>query len=217
MPIPAVPNGVARVSYEGRYGVSHWVNVFWVQVTGAASADATDMDDLADDLYAAYATHLQPLAPLASHLEHCKVVLRSSGSDLLNIHSEDTAGAVTGDDLPAQVARLLSWNIGTSYRGGHPRTYLAAATYTQLDGVTELNGTTIANLNSGAALFRTAVNAITTTHLSAVMLGTLSRFTAGGSTATPKVYRDPPVFMPFTGVHAQPRICTQRRRLGSEI
>jgi hypothetical protein len=210
MPLPRPPAEVAHVAFSGRYGTTTWANVMWLFCAGGDSATGSDVGSLAGAMYNAYSLHLHVLAPTAVHLEQCKVVLFQTVGELQAIEATDTAGSHTGSDLTAQVAKVITWQIDDYYRGGHPRTYLPAGVYEQLDGVNEWDGTTIAAVASGADAFLTAVNGITTTNISSVSLGTLSRYSGG-------VPRTPPIFRPFTGSTAQARVCTQRRRLGREL
>jgi hypothetical protein len=190
--------------------VAKWVNTFWVLTTGYDTATGPDVLELCEGIHGAYADNFQPQAPSASHLEATKVVLYQTSDELSAVFAADVGGAISGDDLPAQVCRVVSWGISSYYRGGHPRTYLCAATYSQLDGVTELDGTTIANNTAAAANYLDDVNALTPTNLPTVTLGTLRR-RSGNANLTP------PVFYPYFNASCQPRICTQRRRLGREL
>ena len=68
----------------------------------------------------------------------------------------------------------------------------------------------VSTLNTGAQGFIDAVTAIAIGGIDSIALGTIHFFRDGAALA-------PPVFDPFIGASAQKRLCTQRRRLGSEF
>jgi hypothetical protein len=74
----------------------------------------------------------------------------------------------------------------------------------------EFSSAYVANMTTAAAAVLNDINAMTTANLATVEMGVLSRYLAG-------VVRTPPVFYGYTAASFQPRVCTQRGRLGREI
>jgi hypothetical protein len=207
-PRPDPPVGQALVVFSGVYQSTVWENVFWLTITGTLTY--TTVATLATDLYGIFQTDFLPLMNVGATLEECKVTYYDGAGNPQGSAQASHAGTQSGDGLPANCAALLSWKIPASWRGGKPRSYLAAQTVTSQYSNNEWLDTYVASLETGALAFMTNVNAITLTGVSAVRLGTVSFQHANA-------WRTPPVAFEYVAVGAQKRICTQRRRLGREL
>lgn len=119
-------------------------------------------------------------------------------------------GVKNANITPANVAAGVSWSVGIGYRGGHPRNYICGVDTGDLTNVQMLTPTFASSLAAGAATFRTNVNGYSTSPFTSITLGTLS-FVRN------KLWREPPVFVPYTGASVDRRIDTLRHRLGPDI
>ena len=123
----------------------------------------------------------------------------------------DGADTGSGSDSSAvetaATCYLINWLIAGSYRGGHPRTYLAGVNAGGLVDVNTLTSTKRTNLTTAAANFLSDVNALTPSGWSSVGLGTIRFFRNHNALS-------PPVFEPYLGASVSPFIATQRRRIG---
>ena len=146
--------------------------------------------------------------------------LFATGWDLTGIVAADNGGTsenvveLGGPGLPPtgsagpppNCCTVVSWVIGASYRGGHPRSYFPPGPVDILDtpGGSNWNDAYVANVAAHIGPSLTAANA---TLPSGGSFGTISASRHG-------VQRTPPVFYPFLGSVTRQRVCTQRRRLG---
>lgn len=130
-PRPSVPN-VVQVVIKGNLGAAHaWVNKLFVSYVGGPPT-ALDLITYAGNISDAWQANLTPLQHIASAFTEVEVTDLSSDMGNVGTSSSDTPGTRTGGLLPGSTACLLSWRIGRHYRGGHPRTYLAVGTDTDL-------------------------------------------------------------------------------------
>jgi hypothetical protein len=132
-----------------------------------------------------------------------------AGDEQVSVTADHT-GAESGGGLTANAAAVISWGILSSYRGGKPRTYIPGIGANALASARALSATFVASASAAAASFIDDVNALATGGITSVSLGTLHFFAAGVALA-------PPTFDPFVSARCQPRVCSQRRRLGAEV
>lgn len=118
-------------------------------------------------------------------------------------------GGIGGGDFPANVALVVSWSEFLSYKGGHPRTYLAGIPRT-------------AGLNPQQVAPAYATNVQTTANAFLADLAGHTWPTAWGAGELVVVhYRlngaalTPPEPRPITGALVNQRFDSQRRRLGA--
>jgi hypothetical protein len=202
------PVGTARIRITGIRGDSNWGVGWWAQV-GGVPVEA-DLLALAEDVYGAFKASVLANCSTEVHMNECKVTYYDGLGNPAAAVFHDDIGSDTHQDLPSNAAALLSWQISATYRGGKPRTYLPAGTTGQQASARTWADGFVSSLGANAATFLSTVDAITTTNITLVTLGTVAFFRAGVALA-------PPRFEAFSGVGVQKRICTQRRRLGAEI
>jgi hypothetical protein len=181
--------------------------VFWLNLT-ATTHVAADLGSIVDSLVASYNTnffaHLSSECTLtqskASWLYASNAVVEYTGA-----YSDVGGGAATNaTDAPAA---LINWGISDFYRGGHPRTYLPGVPSAQVQNANFVSTTLLSQLNTGAAAFLTAVNALTHGGISATALGTV-RFASGNA------WLSPPVFRAYGSGSCRSRLAIQKRRMG---
>ena len=183
----------------------------WCRATGSgeiAQGTLNDFVELAGDTYRG---ELLPLLSSTLTLVTAEAVLFSTDTDDLHATAAiDDTGSVSGNPMPAQVSVGITWSIASSYRGGHPRTYLPGIAYATMDGVTTIQAAEASVFASHASSFHTALEEFTGTNWASTEHGVVS-FVRNGE------WRTPPVFIRITGARVDQRIDTQRRRLGRDL
>lgn len=215
MPRPAPPTDTVRLAVSGTIFGHKWVNVLWLAVTTSGARTINDLNTVIDGVLAAYAARFDafpggdvqgitgdaswqtsPTTQLATTRTHA---FPSSGSSI--------------DDAAACI--VISWKIGLRYRGGKPRTYLPGPTAAIVANGSDITTAAQASIIAAAGAFKNDVDALTGGAITAVQLGTVSWFTAGGSETVPPTYRTPPIFVPYTGAGVSHKLGSQRRRIHS--
>lgn len=205
MPLPRPPAGVARVAISGHNYGSNWVNVFWLLLTGYASADGADMTNLATDMAGIYRTRFQALKGDDDQGTQTQVVLYQSGTEVVSSVSYAHAGSDTSPPLASGSAAVISWGIDGYWRGGKPRTYLSGMSVDRLAAADQFTGSFVTALSTAGAGFISDVNGLTGTGFTTVTLGTLSRYSGGAP-------RTPPIFFPYFTAQGRAGIGQIRRR-----
>jgi hypothetical protein len=204
---PAPPVGVAKCTIRGNYTSANWENVFWCAITG--SLTYSNINTFATDFYGAFQTNLLPQMDASAFMTECLVTYYDGAGNPEGSISASHAGGASGGGITAAAATVLSWKIPASWRGGKPRTYLAAPPASSLSDQRLFSDGYVASMLTSADNFLTTVNGITLSGVTAVRLGTVSFQHANA-------WRTPPVMFEYDAVAIQQRVCTQRRRLGRE-
>jgi hypothetical protein len=208
--MPALPDAAAivRVRVIGTVNGAPFNNIFHLQYDAAAPSVA-NLNTLCADVLTAWQTNFKSLCPST-------VVLASADAqDLTNAGAasgsatDTTAGTRSGTAMPNSVAACITWRINNRYRGGHPRTYLPAGVIADVSGGNRWTDAFVTAMNTAAAAFLTALNAIS--------LGGSSYKAVCLSYTRDKVARIPPVPYTIQSGLADHRPDTQRRRLGRDI
>lgn len=205
---PPIPPGYARVAYSGLIDTKPWVNVFYLQLTGASIVVA-DLNTLASDLATNWNTTIGTDLTNTASLTQVKIVyVPSVGNELVGVWVGSHAGQVaTADTTDAATCYLLNWNISAYYRGGHPRWYLPGVAVANISSGGTVAGSLVTGLTTYANNHLTYINGVTTTNISAVVMGTMS-FQSGNA------WRGTPLFRPFKSGAVSNLIAHQRRRIG---
>lgn len=206
---PAPPVGTARVAVSGTYQGHPWVSVMYLELTGTGIT-INDLSTLAGDIATDWDSNFKGFYTSAVVLTQVDIrYIPSLGNELRFVGAYShagTNGGTTGAD--ASACYVLSWVISDYYRGGHPRTYLPGVPANLITNGSDIDATTFASLISNANSYRSAINALTTTNITGVQIGTV-RF------ASNNAWLSPPRFVPFTGVKAgkKLKLGSQRRRI----
>lgn len=175
---PYVPDLCAHVRIMGDLGAGDEFGVgFW---TPCESADVDHLSTFAEDVANAWAATILGDQSAAARLTSVRVLSYISGNEYAGEFTTTAGGGTAGDSLPAQVCAVVDWLESTTYRGGHPRTYVWGvpssafflATSTLADAYRSA-------LRSEAAAFLAAFNAIVVTGFGTPSLSTLHRVAAG--------------------------------------
>jgi hypothetical protein len=180
----------------------------WLNVTGTPTGD--DLVALATALFEAWDAGPLVYQSGLCHLVECRVQYWNGSSYDAASYFNDEAGSQETTLSPASAAAVLSWQISSSYRGGKPRNYVPFIALAQIATERVFSDAFVGAMTVAQAGLLTAISAITTTNISAVVPGTVHFFRAGVALA-------PPTFDPYLSGDCQKRICSQRRRLGREI
>jgi len=181
--------------------------VLWLRVTHALPASAADLVALLNAMAAAFRIRFGPNLSVHWSSTNQRAVWHTSPTDEIGVDGTDVgSGAVAGDSVTANVAVLIDWSIAGTYRGGHPRTYLAGMPESDLENNSRINPVPLAALQTASAGFLSDVNALTAGAITRTELGTVAFFRLHSALA-------PPVFKPYLAAAVKKTLATQRRRM----
>lgn len=185
-------------------------NIAYVQVTEYSNNEVL-LQGLAEALWNALAGGSSSWNTLFTSdwdLYQVVVVDNTGASDAYGLYGGTGTGFKSPPTVAPQVCICVTWPIAARYRGGHPRWYVPGAPTSDLavEGGNMWSTTALGQFQADAALTLTAINAITF-NAGTVTLGTISYYSG-------HVLREPPLWRSFTDPQINPRLCTQRRRLG---
>lgn len=211
MPIgrrPAPPAGTARLILQGLSQTHPWAAIQWLNITAGSPAQA-DLQSIVGSISSSWNTNFGPQVTAQTSLSSVEAVWTpTAGTEILatdsTVHTGTLSATVVAD---ASACFVLNWRLNAYYRGGHPRTFLPGVYTAAVTNGSDVVSGYASSLQTSAAAFLTAVNALTHGSISAVQLGTVS-FQSGNA------WRTPPIFRAFTGVGVGSKIGTQRRRIG---
>lgn len=209
-PWPA--NNSARCAFEGITAKSvPWANIFWLGAGATGTPTVAQLNTAAQDAYGAFATHLWALQGKDATLQRCVVNwYGNQPTQVVGDYLHDTAGGSDNDTEVDSLSACLSWTIDQTWRGGKPRTYMAALPTEAFGDSNTLDSDYITALESGAAAFLTAMNALAPTPLLEMSPGCMSFFSGNAPRAQG-------VLFTYSAVTVHPRIDSMRRRLGREV
>jgi hypothetical protein len=181
--------------------------VFYLQLTGTGIT-STDLNTLAGNIGTAWATNCAGQVNGDVIATSCTVVyVPSVGNELVGSSSFSHAGSGGGTTIDSMAASyVVNWHINAYYRGGHPRSYIPGVLIGNCTNGALITGTAQSTVTSAYSNFLTAVNGLTTTNISAVVMGTMS-FQAA------KLWRTTPLFRPYKSVSVRSLLGSQRRRI----
>lgn len=208
-PRPPIPPGFAKVVLSGTIFTHVFRNIFYLQLTGSA-VTVNDLTALATAIATAWNTNVAPTACSEVTLSQVQVIfIPSVGNELVGSWSGTHAGTAAGASIPdAAACAVIDWAIGAYYRGGHPHTQAPGVPLSTVTSGSIISSTQRAALATGWNAFRNAVNAITETSISAVVMGTLSF-------ASANAWRSTPVFRNYSSCTVRNVLGSVRRRLTS--
>lgn len=191
------------------FGTQPTVNVFWLNLTHTGAASQTDLNTLLAAIAADFATDVTgELSDSFEVVGWDATWITGVGTALQStVTRTDTGAGSTAAPENAATSWVVNWLIGRYYRGGHPRTYLAGISSSNITNGSNVVAANAATLAAFCTTWMGHVNAYTTGLITVVSLGTVS-FAEGNA------WRSPPVFVPYTGVKIRNRIGTQKRRIG---
>ena len=203
------PDNSVRVAISGTVKGQSFANIFHAQLVTSSTITQTDLDTWTLAFFNAYKTRFQSLVPTDTTVSFAKAVLYTpGGGELISLQGTAYAGTGSASSAPGAPSKVVSWLSTVYWRGGKPRTYMPGLVAGDLTTSTDVIAPTpLANLKTGAANFRTDVNALTAGTITGTTIGFVS-FRSGNTE------RGTPLFFAFTGSTVHPRIGSQRRRDG---
>lgn len=121
------PN-VIRVSIEQTLGDDTFVtNVVHLSSPDAGPYTGNGLKQLAEGVYTQWLACFRDEQAKELHYTHAvaKDLSVADGAEATFVPTAPTAGSSGNTSLPANCALVVSWKEASSYRGGHPRSYLA--------------------------------------------------------------------------------------------
>ncbi len=215
-PLPPVGQ-VLRVALEGfvdTEDVYNWANILHWPYTGAAPSNA-DCAAIGAYIAGQWVTHMAPECPSPTHLTNVNVIdLTGPTAGQWDTVVND-AGTRGDDSIPANAAFLISYPVGTRYRGGHPRTYLYVLGNADLEGAAKWSTLATAEVLAHWIAFIQAING----HVQGgTTLGTFCAVSYVDRIVNPvPPYRRPvPLVLPLdiTLARARQEMASQRGRIG---
>lgn len=206
MPEPArnrPPAGTAHIRLTGLIGVAQAGVGFWTPCD--VSTDEADLATIASDVYDAWMTTILADQVSTASLEQVEVLLYRATDELSGVFAAHNTGGAAGAGFPANVAAVVSWHTPSTWRGGHPRTYVWGVPNSALDGgYQRLSSAYTSALRSNVVLFQAAVNAISLG--GGIGLNTMRFFNDNAALA-------PPYLVSLSSPIVRSVIGSQRRRL----
>lgn len=214
-PKPPVPN-VIRVDFIQSSATGDTLNTMHIQMSGAIDQqDLIDLDThLPGEWHADIGAHLNSGLSSDTGLKAIKYTDLTSptGASLFAPHVDPNQESSQATPLNACV--LISAKESYRYRGGHPRLYFSPGSVTDTaPGQYEWSGATLATWTTDMAHFLAAVNGYSYTSGHTGFLCNV-HYIDKAVNPVPPYYVPSPVVRPVVQFVPQPRICTQRRRLG---
>lgn len=208
-PRPPIPPSIARVAVLGTIFGHAWTQVFYLQVTGAA-VTVNDLQSVSDEIATLWNTNIAPSLTADCILTNVSIVyIPSVGNELTYEGSYSHAGTAAGTTIDnAASSYVVNWKISAYYRGGHPRSYVPGVETSAVTNGSSISAATGSTFAGHWNTFRNALNAFTTTNITALVMGTLSFQAANAWRATP-------LFRAFTSVSVAAKLGSQRRRIHS--
>jgi hypothetical protein len=208
-PRPPIPPLKAKVEFQGTIFGHQWRNIAYLSVAGTGIGTA-DLNTLAGSIDSAWGTRLITVLSNDTTLTGVRVTyIPSVDNEIVGIST--TARVCTGGAstvLDASASFVVNWQVNKYYRGGHPRWYLPGVKTGDITNGSAITSAARTGVASACNSLLNDINALTTTNITSVTLGTLSF-------RHDKAWRDPPVSWAFTGSSVAPYLGTQRRRIRS--
>jgi hypothetical protein len=215
VPVPFVPEDVVELNIYGVNDDLPWHVIQHVKTTESGSPDAADVLALCTFVSGAWETSFLERQNDHIDLVGVEAVWNDGAGGFIDAnYVHVVAGGDSGAPLDASVSVVVSWRVGTIWRGGHPRSYIPGVSQDRLSSVGSFSSATVTDYQAAAAEYLSLLNASGPGDFDTVTMGCLRRFADGGSETIPPTYLDPPVFVPFTGVTTRAHVGSQRRRLG---
>src|SRR5690348_6410409 len=208
-PRPAPPAGTARVAISGTILGHRWVNVWYLQVAHSGAVTVNDLQTIADGIHTSWGASVAPLVSSDVVMKTVDITyFPSAGTELRYTGSYSTAGGAAASPQDAGACFVIRWVIGEYYRGGHPRSYIPGVPAGSITNGSDLSATFMTNAAADLNAHRNAINALTSTNITSVTMGTV-RYASGGA------WLSPPRFVAYTScaVGKLGKLGSQRRRI----
>lgn len=216
-PLPPVGNMLkimlaGVVDNEAIYG---WANVLHFPYSGAAPSDA-DCATIGGNVANDWATHMAPECPSPTQLTNVNVIDLSSPTAGQWDTVTSKPGTRGDDSIPANAAALISYPVGTRYRGGHPRSYLYVGGNADLEGAAKWSTLFTAEFLAHWIAFVQSIQGMVVGGTSVGDLCAISYYSGVDPVTKKPIRRVTPEILPLNVLLARSRqeIASQRGRVG---
>jgi len=184
-----------------------WVNVFYVQLTHTNPVTVNDLKTLADYVAAHHVVAGSSSISSTTTLTQVDVnFIPSAGNSLDYTGTYSAAGAGGTQVADASACQVITWIISDRYRGGHPSSYIPGLLAGSVANGSDISAGVVSALVAGMDALRTGINALTSTNITAMVMGTV-RYESGNA------WLSPPVFRAYTSTKGRNKLGSQRRRI----
>lgn len=208
-PRPAWPVGVARVAIRGTFFGHQWVAVHYVSLAHTNPVTVNDLKTVADWIGAHYITIGTGYVSSSVILTQVDVSFIPSLGNVLDYTGSYSVAGIGGTAVgDASACQRIDWIISDRYRGGHPGTYVPGPVLANVTNGSDISSAAQSGLVSAAETYRNGLNALTSTNITAIVMGTV-RYESSGS------WLSPPVFRAYTSSKFGKggKLASQRRRI----
>lgn len=204
---PPQPPGTVKVVLQGINYTHRWVNVFYLSLTTSGAVTVTDLQTLANAIASSWNTRIRPSLDNHCVLQSVELIyVPSAGNELVYTAPVTYTGGGADPVSDASAAYVINWVISAMYRGGHPRSYWPGCINAYITNGSDITGAGQTALNTAASNFRNDINALTSTNVTGVAMGTVSF-------ASNNAWRTTPVFRAYTSNRVRNKLGSQRRRI----
>lgn len=215
-PLPPVPQvlKIITAGYVDNEDIYGWANVLHFKYSGSAPSNA-NCATIGTDVAGYWTTRMAPQCPSPTHLTNVNVIDLTSATSGQWDTVVDIAGTRGDDSIPANAAMLMSYPVGTRYRGGHPRQYLYVGGNADLEGAAKWASSF---LSAVLLAWQEFLGDISSTTVGSTVLGQFGAvsYISKEENPVPPYRRTTPVFLPLdtslTRVRAE--MASQRGRIG---
>jgi hypothetical protein len=155
--LPFVP-GVLRVELltTNNGTTRKQLNRLFFKYSGSAPSN-TELATLASNIETYWASHCSALLPSSGALTNVNLIDLSSAMGSIGAWAGSTAGTLSGTDMAANTAFLVTMGIQRHYRGSKPKTFLPFGTATQLTSEGAFTGSFVTSVTTGWNAFLAAI------------------------------------------------------------
>lgn len=192
---------------HGTVSTHAFANVFWLRLTHANPVTVNDLETILNGIIDSFAT--QFMAQTTSNVIYNELkatFIKAAGESLEYTHTETKTGTDANVLNDSSACVVINWATGEYYRGGHPRTYLPGPQANHITNASNLDAAQQANRAAAAQAWLNAVNALTSTNVTQVEMGTV-RFESA------LAWLSPPRFVAYQSASCRAVLGSQRRRL----
>lgn len=206
-PLPS-PGQVLRIALQGAGDIYPWANILHAAYTGSPPSVSV-LETLAAAIGTVWNSTIGGAFTSDNSLLTTKITDLSSDFGAQVEVDTPNPGTNGEDPIPNNVCTLITYPVDLRYRGGHPRTYLAAggAGNQATDSVTMWNSGYVDEVTSEWTAFTDYISAYSASGLTLGDLLCVRYFSEGVLLTTP-------IVLPLPTFEVSNRVASQRRRIG---
>lgn len=207
---PPLP-GWMSVGYNYVVGDSKGTNIEWFAYdeTEAEAATSADLNQISVLQANSWLVRFSPHLANVTVLETMRIVLFRSSGEIAATFAPAYNGAGGDGSNPGNIAAVVNWVIDAYYRGGKPKMFLPGIPPSAIATETQLEPDYVSALTLAMGLWNAEdVPTFVSDHLTSAPSHIAPSWATGGA------YRLTAVQRAVSEAWVQPRVCTQRRRLG---